>query len=141
MRVRELMTTAVKTVRPSTAMLEARRLLQIERIRHLLVTSPEGYVQGIVTDRDIRGHLARSEASVSSAELDAGLGQLPVEKVMSRSVITIGPEADAADAARLMLEHKIGAVPVIHHSRPIGIVTETDFVRAFALIARAVDAR
>jgi CBS domain-containing protein len=40
-----------------------------------------------------------------------------------------------------MLEHKIGAVPVIHHSRPIGIVTETDFVRAFALIARAVDAR
>jgi len=140
-RVRELMTTAVKTVRPWTAVLEARRLLQSERIRHLLVTSAEGYVQGIVTDRDIRGCLPPSEASASSAELEALLGEIPVEKVMSRSVITIGPEADAAAAARLMLEHKIGAVPVVHQSRPIGIVTETDFVRAFALSARAADAR
>ena len=138
MRVRELMTTSVKTVRPTAALLEARGMMQAERIRHLVVTSPDGYVQGIVSDRDIRGCIPAAEASASSGELDAVLGRASVERVMSRSVITIGPDADAGDAARLMLDHQIGSVPVVLHSRPIGIVTEIDFVRAFARLAPAV---
>jgi acetoin utilization protein AcuB len=57
MRVRELMTGALITVRPETPVLDARHLMVQERIRHLLVTSDSGELMGIVTDRDIRLNL------------------------------------------------------------------------------------
>jgi acetoin utilization protein AcuB len=57
---------------------------------------------------------------------------------MTESVITVGPDRDAADAARLMLDHKIGALPVTDGGRLIGIVTETDMLRAFV---RSIDGR
>ena len=57
---------------------------------------------------------------------------------MTRSVITVGPDRDAADAARLMMEHKIGALPVMDGGILIGIVTETDMLRAFV---QCVDGR
>jgi CBS domain-containing protein len=46
-------------------------------------------------------------------------------------VITIGPDRPAREGARLMLDHKIGALPVLDDGRLIGIITETDIVRAF----------
>jgi CBS domain-containing protein len=51
---------------------------------------------------------------------------------MTRSVIITGPDQDAADAARLLLEHKIGALPVLEGDHLVGIITETDVLRAFA---------
>ncbi len=65
MLVRELMTTALVTVPPETDVLEARRLMQRERIRHLLVTTGDGTLQGIVTDRDIRLNVASPATSLS----------------------------------------------------------------------------
>ena len=50
---------------------------------------------------------------------------------MTETMITVGPDRDAADAARLMLDHTIGALPVTDGGRLIGIVTETDMLRAF----------
>ena len=50
----------------------------------------------------------------------------------------MGPDRDAADAARLMLDHKIGALPVMDGGHLIGIVTETDMLRAFV---RSADGR
>jgi acetoin utilization protein AcuB len=50
---------------------------------------------------------------------------------MTRSVITIGPDSPAREGARLMLAHTIGALPVLDDGRLLGIITETDIVRAF----------
>jgi CBS domain-containing protein len=65
-------------------------------------------------------------------EVNYLLAKLTVGKVMTQSVIIIGPDQDAAHAARLMLEHKIGALPVLDGEHLVGIVTETDVLRAFA---------
>ena len=114
MLVRDLMTTALVTVPPETEVLEARRLMQRERIRHLLVTTGDGALQGIVTDRDIRLNVASPATSLSVWELNYLLARLTVGEVMSRSPVTTRADADAADAARVMLERKIGALPVVH---------------------------
>lgn len=131
MRIRELMTGAVITVHRETPVLEARDLMARERIRHLLVTDPDGALAGIVTDRDIRLNLPSRATTLSVWEINHLLTKLTVGQVMTRSVITIGPDRPARDGAQLMLDHKIGALPVLDGGRLVGIITETDIVRAF----------
>jgi len=130
MKVSELMTETLITVGPDTPVFEARPLMLKERIRHLLVLEGHELV-GIVTDRDIRLNLPSQATSLSVWEVNYLLARLTVGKVMSRTVIRVGPERDARDAARLMLEHKIGALPVVDGARVVGILTETDILRAF----------
>jgi CBS domain-containing protein len=131
MTIRELMTGGLITVRPETPVLHARDLLAKEKIRHLLVTGPGEALAGIVTDRDIRLNLPSRATSLSAGEINHLLIKLTVGEIMTRSVITIGPDRPARDGARLMLDHKIGALPVLDDGRLIGIITETDIVRAF----------
>ena len=131
MKVRELMSGAPITVSPDTPVFDARQTMIKERIRHLLVTEA-GQLVGIITDRDIRLNLPSQATSLSMWEVNYLLAKLTVSKVMTRSVIIIGPDQDATDAARLMLEHKIGALPVLDAGHLVGILTETDVLRAFA---------
>jgi acetoin utilization protein AcuB len=121
----------VITVHRETPVLEARDLMARERIRHLLVTDPDGALAGIVTDRDIRLNLPSRATTLSVWEINHLLTKLTVGQVMTRSVITIGPDRPARDGAQLMLDHKIGALPVLDGGRLVGIITETDIVRAF----------
>lgn len=130
MRVRDLMSQIVISTPGATRVLEARALMQARGIRHLLVVD-EGRLQGIVTDRDIRLNMASPATSLSVWELNHLLAGLTVEKVMTTSVIVIDPERDAREAARLMLDHKIGALPVLDGDRLLGIITESDLLRAF----------
>ena len=137
MRVRDLMTGAPHTVRPDTSMLDARCLMLSKHFRHLLVTKG-GQLVGIVTDRDIRLNLPSQATSLSVWEINHLLAKVTVGQVMTETVIAVGPDRDVADAARLMLDHKIGALPVTDGGRLIGIVTETDMLRAFV---RSIDGR
>jgi len=136
MTVRELMSGPPITVGPETPVLEARQRMLRERIRHLLVTDGAELV-GMVTDRDIRLNLPSQATSLSVWEMNYLLARLTVGQVMTPSVIKVGPGRDARDAARLMIEHKIGALPVVDGSRVVGIVTESDFLRAFVEAADA----
>jgi acetoin utilization protein AcuB len=131
MVVRELMTPNPITVGLDMPVLEARQLMFDQRIRHLLVVGDER-LQGMVTDRDIRLSLPSQATSLSVWEVNYLLARLTVGKVMSMKLITIGPDSEVADAARLLLKHRIGALPVVDWGRVIGIVTETDIVRAVA---------
>ena len=131
MTIRELMSGGLITVRRETPVLEARDRMVKERIRHLLVTDAGGALLGIVTDRDIRLNLPSQATSLSVWEINHLLTKLTVGQVMSRSLITVGPDRPARDGARLMLNHKIGALPVLDDGHLVGIVTETDIVRAF----------
>jgi CBS domain-containing protein len=131
MKIRELMTGGPITVRPETPLQEARDLMAREGIRHLPVTRADGALAGIVTDRDIRLNLPSRATSLSAGEINHLLARLTIGEIMTRTVITIGPDAPARDGARVMLDHRIGALPVVDDGRLIGIVTETDIVRAF----------
>ena len=130
MRVSDLMSRIVISTPGATPVLEARALMQKERIRHLLVVE-NGRLQGIVTDRDIRLNMASPATSLSVWELNHLLARLTVDKVMTRGVIAIDPERDAREAARILVDHKIGALPVLDGEHLLGIITETDLLRAY----------
>jgi len=104
------------TVHPEQPIAEALAIMQQYRISGLPVTR-NGLLVGILTNRDLR----------FEKRLDRTVGE-----VMTKSVIIIGPDREARDAARLMMEHKIGALPVVDDDHLIGIMTETDILRAFA---------
>ncbi|HKZ05568.1 MAG TPA: CBS domain-containing protein [Methylomirabilota bacterium] len=131
MIVREMMTAAVITAPPSMPIFDARNLMLKERIRHLPVTSPEGRLLGIVTDRDIRLNLPSQATSLSVWEINHLLSRLTVGEVMTKGVIAVSPDRPARDAAQLMVDHQIGALPVEDAGRLVGILTETDMLRAF----------
>ena len=128
MRVSDLMSPMPITVGPETPMLDARQRMLDERIRHLVVVA-DGLLVGIVTDRDIRLNLASPATSLSVWELHHLLAKLTVRDVMTRAVLVVDPDRPAAEAARIMLSHKISALPVTDGDRLVGILTESDFVR------------
>lgn len=78
-----------------------------------------------------KGVVIGAGLAASVWEINQLLTKLTVGEVMTRTVITIGPEADARDAAVLMLDHSIGALPVTERGQLVGIITETDIMRAF----------
>jgi acetoin utilization protein AcuB len=131
MRVKDLVSRTPVTVGRATPVLEARRMMLERRVRHLLVTENEKLV-GIVTDRDIRLNMPSPATTLSVWELNYLLARLTVGEVMTKSVIVVDPERDAREAAAILLSEKIGALPVLEGETLIGIVTETDFLRAFA---------
>jgi acetoin utilization protein AcuB len=134
MKVREIMTQPALTVGTEMPVLEAQALMASHRIRHLPVTDG-GRLMGIVTDRDIRLNLPSPATSLSVWEVNYLLARLTVGSVMRHTVITVDPDRDAAQAAQIMLDHKIGALPVVDGGVIVGIVTETDMLRAFATMA------
>ena len=130
MRVRDLMTIKCVTAPPAMPVLEARQLMLEKRIRHLLVTDGPKLV-GIITDRDIRLNLPSPATSLSVWEINYLLARMTVAAGMAKNLVTIESGRAATEAAQLMLDHKIGALPVIDHGLLVGIITETDLLRAF----------
>jgi acetoin utilization protein AcuB len=136
MVVREWMTSVLVTVRPDAPVAEAQHLMRYRRIRHLPVVDGDR-LAGIITDRDIRTTLPSPATSLAVGEIRYLLDRLLVERVMTRSVITIAPDAAIGNAVNLLLAHRIGALPVMDAGRLVGIITETDLLRAFATICAA----
>lgn len=122
MLVKEKMNPRLITIHPNANLEEARGLLEQHRIRHLLVVEERRLV-GIITDRDIR-----SAASVSS------LKQVKVNETMTRKVITVTPETHIQEAAKLLLAHRIGGLPVLKKGELHGIITESDLLTALVEI-------
>ena len=92
-------------------------------MRHLPVLDADGAVSAVVSQRDLfRGALLRALGFGSRAE-ELMLRQVAAKEAMSSENQT------APDTARLMIERKIGCLPVIENGKLVGIVTETDFVR------------
>jgi CBS domain-containing protein len=86
---------------------------------------------GVVSQRDLfRSALARVRGYGEHGQGKL-LGLISVKEVMTNDPITIGPDAPIGEAARLMLEHKIGCLLVVDGDRLVGILTESDFVRRF----------
>ena len=132
LRVKDVMSREVRTVQRNDQLGVADKLMKDERIRHLPVIDESGDVCAVVSQRDLfRGALLRSLGYGSRAE-ETLLRQVVVKEAMSADLFTTTPDTPVAEAARVMIERRIGCLPVLDGGKLVGIVTETDFVRLIA---------
>lgn len=130
MLVRDVMQTDLVTIGPDTTLPEAVRLAARRGIRHLPVLE-YGQLVGIVSDRDLKRAMASNATSLEKHELGYLLDRLRVGEIMTRAVMTIAAMFPVEEAARLMVQERIGALPVTEGGRLVGLVSETDVLRLF----------
>lgn len=126
MLVRDCMTPNPITVRPESDPMAAMMVLRSFGFRHLPVLDMDGKLVGIVDRAGLRYFL--SEAGPPSVQKR----QHRVDQVMTTDVVTVAPDAPLEEAAAMMVEHKIGSLPVLEDDRVVGIITETDIFKQFA---------
>ncbi|MCJ7594672.1 MAG: CBS domain-containing protein [Desulfobacterales bacterium] len=120
MKIKSLMIPDPITITERATIEEAIEIMKANSIRHLPVVSKENILQGFVTLADLRtGLIPSMVAGVSLSDL------------MIHDPITVDPNSDVEIAAQLIYKHKIGGLPVVRRGKLVGIITETDILRAF----------
>jgi CBS domain-containing membrane protein len=131
MKIKDIMAKEVTTLGRNDSLDLADDVMALGRIRHLPVID-EGRVVGVVSQRDLFKSALAAALGYGETAQKKLLRTLRVKEVMSEPPVTISPEAMIKDAVRLMLEKKIGCLPVVQGHTLVGIVTETDLLRSIA---------
>ena len=133
LRVHDLMTPNVVGVRSDDSVETAYQLMLDYRIRHLVVIDGDGDLVGVLTHRDLLRHSLIERAELAPSLQRHVMARIRVEEVMTSEVETAEPGQWLREAARMMFENKYGCLPVVEDARLVGILTESDFVRFFAM--------
>lgn len=118
--VRERMSAPPITVQADASYQRALQMMDKRRLHHLPVVNSAGQLVGIVTERDLL--LAASHY---------GTADIEVAEIMHKGAVTATPAMTIAQAAALLLEKHIGGLPVVDEQQVVGVITETDLLRAF----------
>jgi acetoin utilization protein AcuB len=117
MEMVHIMTRHPETINHDDSLSKAKEMMDVGRFRRLPVVK-NGEIVGMLTERDLREHFGYLELT-------------KVNAAMSAPVVSVGPNSTVQEAARLMLRHKIGGLPVVDGGKLVGIVTTIDMLRAF----------
>lgn len=129
MNVQELMTVNPVAVRTNSKVRDVLAILQEMEIRHLPVVNEDNDLVGMLSDRDLRS-LSIPVTGPDADERARKVLDQPVSTHMSSSVLSVTTEEDVGDVIDLMLEHRVGAVPVVNADGALaGIVSFVDVLR------------
>ncbi len=131
MLVRDRMSRHPITVKPDVPIHEALQIMRREKIRRLPVLDENGKLVGIVAEKDLLYASPSSAKALNVYELQYLLAKLTVGDIMTRNVITVTEFTPLEEAARIMVDNKIGALPVMRGDQLVGIITETDIFKVF----------
>ena len=138
MTVGELMTHKVRTIRMDAPLREVRSIFRRRKFHHIVVTANDAPV-GVISDRDLLQNLSpflgnrMMERAQDKHTLDKR-----VHQIMSRQLITIGPDATAEQAVEEMSEHGVSCLPVVdEQDRLVGIITWKDLARSLVTVRTA----
>lgn len=131
MFVRDHMVSPAITVAPDLPFQEALKLMQENRLRRLPVVDKKGKLIGIVSERDLLYASPSPATTLSMWELTYVLSKIVVDELMTKEVVTTTPDTPIEDAAQLMVEKKVGGLPVVDKdNKPVGIITDRDIFKA-----------
>jgi CBS domain-containing protein len=125
-RVKDVMTDVVATLQVGDTLAFARRQIVRGRVHHLPVVDADEHVIGLITYHRIL------EAWIGHPDMKSVgqiAGDIPVETVMEKDVLTVDAETSAAEAAALLDNNTFGSLPVTTDEKLVGIVTAGDFMR------------
>lgn len=140
MKVRDVMTTTVRTTRPEASLKDVAAILAEHRFSDLPVVDEEGSLLGVISKADIllkegaevphglRRLIHHREASALATKIEART----VGEAMNAPAITVEPFSSVSEAAALMIEHGVNRLPVLEEGKLVGVVTRFDLMRAFA---------
>ena len=131
MLVRDRMTPDPVTITEDTNLRDALDLVRSNKFRHLPVVDQNGRLVGVVTEKSLIYAAPTPTTTLSVFEVDYILSRVTVGQVMRMSVITVGPGLPIEEAARVMVDHRIGCLPVIENGELVGIISDTDIFRVF----------
>jgi CBS domain-containing protein len=131
-RVAQLMSEKVVTALPKTTIFEAEKTMSTQGFRRLPIIS-DGKIIGIITAMDIirffgSGHVFKHLQSGTIIQVL----NTPALEIAAKQIITVEPEVDVGEAARIMHDKNIGGVPVVTNQKLVGIITERDFFKIIA---------
>jgi CBS domain-containing protein len=128
-RVAQLMSETVVTALPRTTIFEAEKTMVTQGFRRLPIIS-DGKVMGIMTSMDVIRFFGSGEVFkyLQSGTIIQVLNN-PALQIATKAVTTIEPDLDVGQAAKIMREKNIGAMPVVKNERLVGIITERDFFK------------
>ena len=130
--VGSVMTKSPVSVKPSDSLLSATRTLKEKGFKHLPVLDGSGKLVGVVTDRDLKRASASDATTLEVHELLYLLDKVKIEQVMTRKALSVPPTETVQGAAKLMVERKIGCLPVVENGKLTGIVTKDDLLRVLS---------
>ena len=139
LRVKDLMTTPVFSLKENDSLYNARSLMDLQRIRHIPIITVDNVFTGLITHRDILSATISQLADLdpeTQKEIDSGI---PIREIMRTDIATVTKETPLKDAAQTLLNHKYGCLPVVEEGELIGIVTEADFLRLTINLMDALD--
>ena len=131
MLVKSRMSTYPLTIGPDESLSDAHNYMREQKVRHLPVVQSDEKMLGLIAEDDLLKAEPSSATTLSVWEIHYLLMEVKVKSVMVKDVITTTEDTPIEEAAHLMLDHKIGCLPVIRDDRLVGIITESDIFRTF----------
>lgn len=128
MFARDYMTRTVVTVHPDDYLVDVRKSMQDQGIRHIPVVDG-GRLVGIVSLNTIRDAAPSKATDLSIHEVHYLLSKMKIREVMKKEVVTCGPDDHVEDVAKIMQTRRIGSVPVVDKGKLVGILTNVDMFR------------
>ena len=126
MLVKERMTSPVLTITPDVSIQEGLARMHQDKVRRYPVVDKHGKLIGIVTEGDLMNAKPSEATTLSVWEITALLSKITVERVMTEKVITTTEDCPIEEAARIMADNEISALPVMRDKSLVGMITETD---------------
>jgi CBS domain-containing protein len=126
--VRDVMALNPATLDRNETLDLAEAIMNLGRIRHMPVVD-DGRVVGILSQRDLFRSALITALGFGRKVTSSLIKTIKIKEIMTEKVFTISPDASIKDAARQMMDKKIGCLPVVEGDRLVGLVTETDMLR------------
>ncbi len=131
MLVKDRMTPDPVVITTDTSLKEALEIVRSKPFRHLPVLDENGKLVGIVTEKSLVYASPISTTALSVFEVDYILSRTKVGQIIQGSVISVGPDWPIEEAARVMVDRRIGCLPVVEDDKLVGIISDTDIFRVF----------
>jgi acetoin utilization protein AcuB len=131
MLVKDRMTSDPVTITTDTSLKDALELVRSKPFRHLPVLDENDRLVGIVTEKSLVYASPIPTTTLSVFEVDYILSRTKVGQVIQGAVVTVGPDLPIEEAARVMIDHRIGCLPVVEDEKLVGIISDTDIFRVF----------